>query len=41
MGNYNMYKITNSRRIRRLRDKYDRLFTKYPDRLPKREDLKY
>lgn len=36
-----MCKITNSRRIQRLRDKYDRLSAPYPDRLPKREDLKY
>ena len=32
---------TVSRRIQHLRNKYDRLATKYPDKLPKREDLKY
>lgn len=32
---------TVSRRIQCLRNKYDRLSTQYPDKLPKREDFKY
>lgn len=31
---------TVSRRIQNLRNKYDRLSAQYPDKLPKREDMK-
>ena len=31
---------TVSRRIKKLRDKYDRLAEEYPDRLPKRKNIK-
>lgn len=31
---------TVSRRIQHLRDKYDQLSAQYPDRLPKRKDMK-
>ena len=31
---------TVSRRIQHLRNKYDQLSIQYPDRLPKREDMK-